>query len=139
MSRFFLFSIDLISKEKFKGCLEDLKAEISGIEEERDLSEMFVEVIQMTKDERIEIYAEDTGINRNSGEEILSFVKLIEKKVGGFISGSSFEIGKEIPNGTVKWIKTEYSWELEDSTEEESWEGDTYWEDRWDEWNEEWN
>lgn len=140
MSEFFLFSIDLISKEKFKGNLDDLKSKISELEEENDLGEMISEVIQLTKDDRVEIYAEDTGISRNSGEEILSFIKLVEKEVGGFISGSSFEMGKETPNGIEKWVKSEYSWEPEDSPEEEeSWEEESYWEDGWDEWNEEWN
>jgi hypothetical protein len=37
----------------------------------------------MTKDGRIEIYLEDTGISGDSGEEILSFVKLVESEIGG--------------------------------------------------------
>jgi hypothetical protein len=139
MINFFLFSIDLISKEKFKGNLDDLRGKLYSLEEGNDLGEMISEVLQLTKDERIEIYAEDTGIIINSGEEILSFVKLVEKEIGGFIPGSSFEVGKEIPNGTVRWIKTEYSWEPDDSSEEDSWGNDAYWEDKWDEWNEEWN
>ncbi len=138
MSSFFLSSIDLISKEKIKGSLEDLKKKIFSLEEGNDLGEMISEVIQKTKDGRVEIYAEDIAINRNSEEEILSFVKLVEKELGGCIPGSTFEIEKEIPTSTVRWIKTEYSWEP-DSTEEESWGEESYWEDKWDEWNEEWN
>lgn len=140
MSKIFLLAIDLISKDIFtKEKMEGKKSKILEIGEGSEISVIFSEIIQLTKDRRIEIYAEDTGITSNSGEEILSFVKKIEKEIGGFISGSCFEVAKDQPGSSEKWIKTEYSWETEESNDEGSWEEDTYWEDDWNEWNEEWN
>ena len=141
MSKFFLFTLDLISKENFsEEESESLKEKILSLEERKDLLEIVSEVAQLTKDKRIEIYAEDTGINSDSGEEILSFVKLIEKEAGGFIPGSCFEVGRETPGPSERWVKTEYSWETEDLPEEEEpWDEEAYWEDEWDQWNEEWN
>lgn len=141
MSRIFLFNIDLITKEDFSSrSIEEIKDRILELGESSEISEVLSDVLQLTKDGRIEIYLEDTGISGDSGEEILSFVKLVEKDLGGFISGSSFEVGKDQPGSSEKWIRGEYSWDIEEKTEEEeSWEDDTYWEDEWDEWNEEWN
>lgn len=141
MSRIFLFNIDLITKENFSSeSMEDLREEILGLGESSEISEVFSDVLQLTKDGRVEIYLEDTGISGDSGEEILSFVKLIENHLGGFIPGSSFEVGKDQPGPSEKWVRGEYSWDVEEKPEDdESWEGDTYWEDEWDEWNEEWN
>lgn len=141
MSKIFLFTIDLITKGEFsESDVQTLKEKILSIEEKEDLSEVFSEVVQLTKDKRVEIYAEDTGITSDSGEEVLSFVKLVEEIVGGFIPGSSFEIGKENPGPSERWVKTEYSWETEDLPEEEEpWDEEAYWDDEWDEWNEEWN
>ena len=117
-----------------------MKGKILDLGENNEISEVFSDVLQMTKDERIEIYLEDTGISGDSGEEILSFVKLVESEIGGFISGSSFEVGKDQPGSVEKWIKGEYSWDLEEKLDEDdSWESDAYWEDEWNEWNEEWN
>ena len=141
MSKIFLFNIDLISKENFSNkSLEEMKGKILELGENNEISEVFSDVLQMTKDERIEIYLEDTGISGDSGEEILSFVKLVESEIGGFVSGSSFEVGKDQPGSVEKWIKGEYSWDLEEKLDEDdSWESDAYWEDEWNEWNEEWN
>ena len=141
MSKIFLFNIDLITKEDFSSrSMEDLKKEILEVGEGNEISDLFSDVLQLTKDGRIEIYLEDTGISGDSGEEILSFVKLIEKKLGGFVPGSSFEVGKDHPGPSERWIRGEYSWDLEEKpSEDESWEDDTYWEDDWNEWNEEWN
>lgn len=141
MSKIFLFNIDLISKEDFTNkSLEEIKGKILELGENNEISEVLSDVLQKTKDGRIEIYLEDTGISGDSGEEILSFVKLVESNIGGFISGSSFEVGKDQPGPTEKWIRGEYSWDLEEKLDEDdSWEDDTYWEDEWNEWNEEWN
>ena len=141
MSKIFLFNIDLISKENFSNkSLEEIKGKILELGENNEISEVFSDVLQMTKDGRIEIYLEDTGISGDSGEEILSFVKLVESEIGGFISGSSFEVGKDQPGPVEKWVRGEYSWDLEEKLDEEdSWEADAYWEDEWNEWNEEWN
>lgn len=141
MSKIFLFNIDLISKEDFSNkSLLEIKEEILDLGERNEISEILSEVLQITKDGRIEIYLEDTGISGDSGEEILSFIKLIESKFGGFISGSSFEVGKDQPGPVEKWVRGEYSWDLEEKLDEEdSWEDDTFWEDEWNEWNEEWN
>lgn len=140
MSKIFLLAIDLISKESFtEEGLEKAKSRILKLGEGNEISEIFFDLSQLTKDGRIEIYAEDTGISYNSGEEILSFVKKMEKEIGGFISGSCFEVAKDQPGSSEKWVKTEYSWETEDSEEEDPWDKDTYWEDDWNEWNEEWN
>lgn len=141
MSKIFLFNIDLITKEDFsRKSLDDVKGKILDLGENNEISEVISEVMQKTKDGRIEIYLEDTGISGDSGEEILSFVKLIESELGGFISGSSFEVGKDQPGKTERWIRGEYTWDLEEKVEDDdSWEDDTYWEDEWNEWNEEWN
>ena len=140
MSKIFLLAIDLISKDVFtEKNLEVKKSKILEIGEGSEISEIFAEIIQLTKDGRIEIYAEDTGITGNSGEEILSFVKTVEKEIGGFISGSCFEVAKDQPGSSERWVKSEYSWEAEESSDEGSWAEDTYWEDDWNEWNEEWN
>jgi len=141
MSKIFLFNIDLISKEDFTNKpLEKIKEKILDLGEGNEISEVLSDVLQKTKDGRIEIYLEDTGISGDSGEEILSFVKLVESNIGGFISGSSFEVGKDQPGPVERWVRGEYSWDLEEKLDEEdSWEDDTYWEDEWNEWNEEWN
>jgi hypothetical protein len=141
MSKIFLFNIDLISKEDFtNNSLEKIKERILELGEGNEISEVLSDVLQKTKDGRIEIYLEDTGISGDSGEEILSFVKLVESNIGGFISGSSFEVGKDQPGPVERWVRGEYSWDLEEKLDEgDSWEDDTYWEDEWNEWNEEWN
>ena len=141
MSKIFLFNIDLISKEDFtNNSLEKIKERILELGEGNEISEVLSDVLQKTKDGRIEIYLEDTGISGDSGEEILSFVKLVESSLGGFITGSSFEVGKDQPGPVEKWIRGEYSWDMEEKLDEDdSWEDDTYWEDEWNEWNEEWN
>lgn len=141
MSRIFLFNIDLITKENFSSeSMEDLREEILGLGESSEISEVFSDVLQLTKDGRVEIYLEDTGISGDSGEEILSFVKLVENHLRGFIPGSSFEVGKDQPGPSERWVRGEYSWDIEEKAgDDESWEEDTYWEDEWDEWNEEWN
>lgn len=141
MSKIFLFNIDLISKEDFTNKpLEKIKERILELGEGNEISEVLSDVLQKTKDGRIEIYLEDTGISGDSGEEILSFVKLVESNIGGFISGSSFEVGKDQPGPVERWVRGEYSWDLEEKLDEgDSWEDDTYWEDEWNEWNEEWN
>ena len=141
MSKIFLFNIDLISKEDFTNKpLEKIKEKILDLGEGNEISEVLSDVLQKTKDGRIEIYLEDTGISGDSGEEILSFVKLVESNIGGFISGSSFEVGKDQPGPVERWVRGEYSWDLEEKLDEgDSWEDDTYWEDEWNEWNEEWN
>ena len=91
MSKIFLFNIDLISKENFSNkSLEEMRGKILELGENNEISGVLSDVLQMTKDGRIEIYLEDTGISGDSGEEILSFVKLVESSLGGFISGSSF-------------------------------------------------
>jgi hypothetical protein len=139
MAKIFLFNIDLISKEDFsKESLDKIKDKILELGENNEISEVLSDVMQVTKDGRIEIYLEDTGISGDSGEEILSFVKLIESEIGGFISGSGFEVGKDQPGSTEKWIKGEYSWEPEEEVNDD-WEDDSIWEDEWNEWNEEWN
>jgi hypothetical protein len=141
MAKNFLFLIDLISKEIFsEDDLTKLKSSLSSKDVGNDLTQMVLEIIQTTKDGRIEIYAEDTGININSGEEVLSFVKQLEKKIGGFVSGSSFEIGNDNPGPVEKWTKSEYAWESEETPEEDPWNDEPFWEeDEWEEWNEEWN
>lgn len=143
MSKFFLLNIDLITREIYDPKnLERIKKKISESGEGNEMAEVFCDVAQMTKDGRIEIYAEDTGIIINTGEEVLSFIKLVESKIGGFTPGSSFEIGKEIPGFSETWTRGEYLWESEEKKTEDyegSWEDDAYWEDSWDEWNEEWN
>ena len=144
MSKIFLFSLDLISKESFSNEeIDRIKSKILNLETDDDsLKEMICDVLQKTKDDKIEIYTEDTGISGNSGEEILSFIKKVESIVGGFIPGSSFEVGKDHPSKPEKWLRIEYSWEVEGEEEEDSespWDEDTYWENEWDEWNEEWN
>lgn len=141
MSKVFLFTLDLISKSSFKSeSLEDLKNRILSLQEDNEFCSIVYDVAQLTKDGRVEIYAEDTGISISSGEEVLSLVKLVEDEVGGFISGSSFEILNDQPGKSEKWVKVEYGWELEEKEEEEeNWEDDTYWEDEWNEWNDEWN
>ena len=123
MSKVFLFTLDLISKSTFKPeSLENLRNKILILQEENEFCSIVYDIAQLTKDGRVEIYAEDTGISIDSGEEILSLVKLIEDEVGGFISGSSFEVGKDQPGKTEKWVKVEYVWELEEKEdEEESW------------------
>jgi hypothetical protein len=39
----------------------------------------------------------------------------------------------------VKWIREDYSWDLEDIEEDKTWDDGNYWENEWDEWNDEWN
>ena len=139
MAKIFLFNIDLISKEDFsKKSLDEIKGRILELGENNEISEVLSDVMQMTKDGRIEIYLEDTGISGDSGEEILSFIKLIESEIGGFISGSCFEVGKDQPGSVEKWVRGEYSWEPEEGIDD-NWEDDSTWEDEWNEWNEEWN
>ena len=141
MAKNFLFLIDLISKEVFsENDFIKLKSRISSKKDEDDLSQMVLEIIQPTKDGRIEIYAEDTDIIVSSGEEVLAFIKSLEKEIGGFVSGSSFEIGKDSPGSIERWIRAEYNWESEETIEDEdAWDDDSSWEDEWEDWNKEWN
>ena len=142
MSKIFLFTVDLISKGPFTSeGLEKCKKRILELEEEGEISSFLCDVIQLTKDGRIEIYAEDTGISGDSGEEFLSFIKLVEKEIDGFVPGSYFEIGKDQPGSTEKWVKQEYGWDIDEKegAGEDDWDEEAYWEDEWEDWNEEWN
>ena len=142
MSKVFLFTIDLISKDLFSGeMLDDLKKKFIEVGEENELSCFLSEISQLTKDGRVEIYMEDTGISGSSGEEILVTIKAIEQEVGGFVTGSYFEVGKDQPGKGEKWNRFEYGWEVEEEEEEEEkpWDDDAFWEDEWEDWNEEWN
>jgi predicted CopG family antitoxin len=135
MLKNFLFNLDLISNGTFsEEKLVPVKEEIEVIGEGLSFSDIVIETVQLTKDNRIEIYLENEGISDGSAEEVLTFVKSLEKFLGGFIPGSSFEWIIE------RWVKGEYAWELSEEIEDDgSWEDDTYWEDEWEEWNDEWN
>lgn len=141
MSKNFLFNLDLISKEIFsEEKLFPAKEEIELIGEGISFSDIVADTIQLTKDNRIEIYLENEGINDGSAEEVLTFVKSLELFLGGFIPGSSFEWIKEHPSHIERWVRGEYAWELEEEIDESgSWDDDAYWKDEWNEWNEEWN
>ncbi len=141
MIKNFLFNLDLISKEIFsEEKLDPVKEEIEAIGEGLSFSDIVIETVQLTKDDRIEIYLENEGISDGSAEEVLTFVKSLETFLGGFIPGSSFEWIQEHPSHIERWVKGEYAWELSEEIEDEgSWEDDTYWEDEWEEWNDEWN
>lgn len=141
MPSFFLLTLDLTSRGNFTpNSLNDIKDQISSLEEEIPLGNLVLEILDLTKEGRIEIYAEDTGILISSGEEILSSIKVLEGIMGEFSSGSCFEIGKDSPGSSEKWIRSGYSWEVEDPLEDEkSWEEDSYWGEEWEEWKEEWD
>lgn len=142
MSKVFLFTVDLISKNYFSDEeLKTLRGKILEVGEESEVSSFLSEVVQLTKDGRAEIYMEDTGISGESGEDILSLIKSIEIEIGGFVPGSYFEVGKDQPGDGERWNKLEYGWEVEEgeTEEEKPWDDDAYWEDEWDDWNEEWN
>lgn len=141
MSKNFLLVIDLLSNRSFSEAeFSKIRGEMSLLKENNEFFNLVWEIIRTTKDQKIEIYAEDTGISSRSGEEILSLIKTIEEKVGGFTTGSFFEVGKDIPGISEKWTKSKYSWELEEFSEDEDpWGEENYWEEGWDEWNKEWN
>ncbi len=141
MVKNFLFNLDLISKVTFaEENLGPVRKEIEGIGEDLSFSDIVIETLQLTKDGRIEIYLENEGISDGSAEEVLAFVKSLENFLGGFIPGSSFEWIKEHPSHIERWVKGEYAWDLaEEIDDDRSWEEDTYWEDEWQEWNDEWN
>lgn len=141
MSKTFLFTVDLISKGIFSPeSLDAVKKSILKREEEGVLSDL-CEIMQLTKDGRIEIYGEELAVEEDSGEDILSSIKLLEEEIDGFVSGSYFEVGKETPGGNERWNKVDYGWDLEEGEEEteDPWDDEAYWENEWDEWNEEWN
>ena len=141
MLKNFLFNLDLISSGTFSDeRLDSVKGEIETIGEGLSFTDIVIETVQLTKDNRIEIYLENEGISDGSAEEVLAFVKSLEKYLGGFIPGSSFEWIKEHPSHIERWVRGEYTWELAEEIEDGgSWEDDTYWEDEWEEWNDEWN
>ena len=140
MSKKILFNLDLTSKVKFTPeRLEKLKAKILEIGEDFSISTAISETSQLTREGKIEIYIEDGAINKDSPEEVLSFIKAVESKVGGFITGSYFSYTEEFSNVTVKWVREDYSWDLEDIEEDKTWDDGNYWENEWDEWNDEWN
>jgi hypothetical protein len=135
MIKNFLFNLDLITREIFpEEKLDSVKEEIETIGEGLSFSDIVIGAAQLTKDDRIEIYLENEGINDGSAEEVLTFVKSLETFLGGFIPGSSFEWIQEHPSHIERWVREEYAWELSEEIEE-----DDSWEDEWDEWNEEWN
>ena len=88
MIKNFLFNLDLISREIFsEEKLDSAKEEIETIGEGLSFSDIVIETVQLTKDDRIEIYLENEGISDGSAEEVLTFVKSLETFLGGFISG----------------------------------------------------
>ena len=140
MKKKILFNLDLTSKGKFTPeRLDKLKEKILEIGEDFSISSIISETSQLTREGKIEIYIEDGAINEDSPEDVLSFIKSVEAKVGGFTSGSYFSCTEEFSNVSVKWIREDYSWDLEDIEEDKSWDDGNYWENEWDEWNEEWN
>ena len=142
MSKTFLFTVDLISKTSFsKDSLEETKDKILQEKEEGGIFSVLCDLMQLTKDGRVEIYGEELSIPEESGEEILSSIKEIENHLDGFVSGSYFETGKESPGMNEKWNRLDYGWDLEEEEEEseDPWDDEAYWENEWDEWNEEWN
>jgi hypothetical protein len=140
MHKKILFNLDLTSKGKFTpDRLEKLKEKILEIGEDFSISTVISETSQLTREGKIEIYIEDGAINEDSPEEVLSFIKSVESKVGGFTTGSYFSYAEEFSNAPVKWVREDYSWDLEDIEEDKSWDDGNYWENEWDEWNDEWN
>ena len=141
MPSFFLLTLDLTSRGNFTpNSLKDIKDQISSLEEEILLGNLVLEILYLNKEGTIEIYTEDTGIGISSGEEILSSIKVLEGIIGEFSVGSFFEIGKDSPGSVEKWIRSGYSWEVEDPLEDEkSWDEDSYWGEEWEEWKEEWD
>lgn len=140
MNKKILFNLDLTSKVKFTpDRLDKLKEKILEIGEDFSISPIISETSQLTREGKVEIYIEDATIDEDSPEEVLSFIKSVESKVGGFIKGSYFSYTEEFSEGTVKWVREEYSWEIEDIEEDKSWDEGNYWENEWDEWNDEWN
>lgn len=141
MPKIFIFTVDLISKKEFsKSKIQEMREKNSSLQRGNNLLDVVLDSIQQTKDGRMEIYLEDLRTIVNSREEALNFIKNLEERVGGFISGSCFEIGEEISSPYERWIRTDYSWEMEDSQQEENqWDKESYWEGDWEEWNEEWN
>ena len=141
MVKNFLFNLDLISIGIFsEEKLSLIRGEIETIGEGLSFSDIVIETVQLTKDDRVEIYLENEGISDGSAEEVLTFVRSLETFLGGFIPGSSFEWIQEHPSHIEMWERREYAWELSEEIEDAgSWEDDTYWEDEWEEWNDEWN
>jgi hypothetical protein len=138
MVKNFLLNLDLITKREFhEEEIEKLKGKILSVPGD-SLSSFISESLGFTKDRRIEIYLENVPLNLDDSE-FFSILKKVESVMEGFISGSSAEWIQEYPSLTKRWVKTDYSWELEESEEEESWEDDAYWEEGWEEWNDEWN
>lgn len=138
MVKNFLLNLDLITKREFhEGETEKLRGEILSVSGD-SLSSFISESLGFTKDRRIEIYLENVPLNLDSSE-FFSTLKKVESVVEGFISGSSAEWIQEYPSLIKRWVKTDYSWELDESGGDGSWGDDAYWEEGWEEWNNEWN
>jgi hypothetical protein len=132
MYRIFIPVLDLLSKKTFtNSTIENERGKI--IEKSEDLKSLVFlsDLIQIRKDGRIEIYAEDVSIKDTNEEDLINSIKYIENQIGGFITGSYFEV--ENKSGEIeKFEKTEFSWESEYLEEDES-----DWRSEWDEWNDE--
>ncbi len=140
MNKKLIFNLDLTSKGKFTPeRLEKLKEKILEIGEDFSISTVISETSQLTREGKIEIYIEDGAINEDSPEDVLSFIKSVESKVGGFTTGSYFSYAEEFSIFPVKWVREDYAWDLEDLEEDRSWDDENYWENEWDQWNDEWN
>jgi len=139
---FFNFNVDLVSIGNFSSVpIEEKRKEILSLGGDSEISRVFSDLTQKTKGGKIEIYGEDVEVYVSRGkeflnfnEEVFEFVKLVESKIGGFIPGSSIEVGKDPLFLPERWVKGKYSWDPEETPDEEDlWEGDVYWEDGWEE------
>jgi asparagine synthetase B (glutamine-hydrolysing) len=134
MGKIFLSVVDLISKKTFtEGAIQDKISKIKLKSENNDAVIFFLDQMERSKDGRLEIYIEEASVKNSSEEEIIISIKLIEKEINGFISGSYLEISDDSEK-IERWERTEFSWEKESVDEEES-----GWEKEWDEYNDEWN
>jgi asparagine synthetase B (glutamine-hydrolysing) len=134
MGKIFLSVVDLISKKTFtEGAIQDKISKIKLKSENNDAVIFFLDQMERSKDGRLEIYIEEASVKNSSEEEIIISIKLIEKEINGFISGSYLEISDDSEK-IERWERTEFSWEKESVDEEES-----GWGKEWDEYNDEWN
>jgi hypothetical protein len=134
MKKIFIPVIDLVSKKSItEEILKEKKFTLVEKFKNNEFFKFLVDKAQLTKEGKIEIYAEDIDIKISNLSEILNLIKIIEKEISGFCDGSYLEIEDE--TGKIeKWEKSQFSWEIEVFEDDKD-----EWEDGIESWEDEWN
>lgn len=137
MSESCIFHLDLVSKMKCEGpMLKYVVDKIREIDFDKEVIEIICAVIEINRDQKIEIYLEEAIYQENVPSEFLDLISKIENIVGGFTDGSSLKWQVEFPFSSNVWTKEGYEWALFHSEQDDYYEGDSWSDPEWDNWEE---